>query len=205
MEYIYNNEPHPRNIIYIYDPVGGNGKTLLIKHTMFHNKGHLIGLDIARDVFQARRTNQYKDTVLVNITRTIPKSYNISELYHCLETIKDGTVFSPKYDSDQFFTRTPHVIIFANELPQRQTFLSFDRWEIYRIQDNKKMHKMSIQEINDIIVSQFRSEQEKIRNFGTKKQYDQLEAEGPRLWIEPNNDPERKRIDIRITSKYDIP
>jgi len=49
-----------------------------------------------------------------------------------LESIKNGLFFSGKYESTQVVMNSPHLIIFANEPPDKSK-MSADRWHIVRI------------------------------------------------------------------------
>lgn len=55
--------------------------------------------------------------------------------YASVETIKDGLVFSGKYEGGTRLYARPHVIIFANWLPD-MTKLSLDRWDIRTLANN---------------------------------------------------------------------
>ena len=52
--------------------------------------------------------------------------------YNAIEQLKDGLVFSSKYEGGVKMFNPPHVIIFANWLPDVKT-LSEDRWNIVNI------------------------------------------------------------------------
>lgn len=52
--------------------------------------------------------------------------------YPLLEHFKDGHVFSSKYESRNKEAKTPHVLVFSNQEPDRSK-LSQDRWNIHQI------------------------------------------------------------------------
>jgi len=54
--------------------------------------------------------------------------------YDFLEEVKNGYVFSSKYESRNKVFPSPHVVVFMNELPD-MTKLSKDRYEIIRLGD----------------------------------------------------------------------
>lgn len=65
----------------------------------------------------------------------------------------------------------PHVICFSNRLPN-PSYLSIDRWDIYRIKyTTKEIHKMSLDEVNDFMSDYVEWEKNKaIRELEEKKQ-----------------------------------
>lgn len=62
---------------------------------------------------------------LLNFTRTVEERVS----YEGLEAIKDGIFFCGKYESKQVIYDPPHVICFANFLPDKEA-LSKDRIKI---------------------------------------------------------------------------
>jgi hypothetical protein len=64
--------------------------------------------------------------------------------------MKNGTIFTSKYESDQFMTPHPHIFIFSNSLPTKPKAISDDRWQISRIsQKHKELVGMGEQEVID--------------------------------------------------------
>jgi hypothetical protein len=62
-------EPHPRNIYWIFDPIGNKGKSALVKKLCKDGIGHLLSWDEQRDVFHARSVHQHLKVVLFDLTR----------------------------------------------------------------------------------------------------------------------------------------
>ena len=59
--------------------------------------------------------------------------------YEVIESVKNGVVFSTKYESQMKVFKTPHVIIMANFAPD-ESKMSSDRWDIrYLTEDDQKM------------------------------------------------------------------
>lgn len=74
------------------------------------------------------------DAIIIwNLPRTICSSY-IS--YQAIESIKDGLICNNKFECGSFICNSPHVVIFANCLPEFDK-LSIDRWNIYKVNNNK--------------------------------------------------------------------
>lgn len=160
-------KPLPRQIVWIVDFIGNTGKSTLLKWFVFNQIGHTLGLEAPRDIALARKTNRNKDCVLFNFTRSIPPTYDIKNLYYMIENIKDGVVFSSKYESNDFTTDVPHIIIFSNILPQ-PNLLSFDRWKVFRINSNKELKQMSLQQINEVIEDNWNYCRETYKDFAPK-------------------------------------
>ncbi len=68
--------------------------------------------------------------VIIDLARTQAESVNY--FYQFIESLKNGVLFSPKYESGQKIFKPPHVFVFANYEPD-QTKLSADRWNIVQL------------------------------------------------------------------------
>ncbi|KAH3697560.1 hypothetical protein DPMN_085063 [Dreissena polymorpha] len=64
-----------------------------------------------------------------------PRSQEGSINYHFLELLKDGCIFSSKYESRVKTFTPPKVVCFANFPPMRDA-LSADRWWLFKVQDD---------------------------------------------------------------------
>ena len=62
----------------------------------------------------------------------IPRDNGNKISYKSIESIKNGVVYSPKYESKHKLFNSPHVICFANCLPEVEK-MSDDRWCIEEI------------------------------------------------------------------------
>ncbi len=63
--------------------------------------------------------------LFVNVTRQQVEHIQ----YSFLESVKDGLVFSPKYESGMKYLKPMHVVVLMNQLPD-MTLLSDDRYVI---------------------------------------------------------------------------
>lgn len=120
-------QPHPRKIIWYYDQDGGCGKTELCRHMVANVDGTLFltsaqGKDLVHQVVKARRPPKL---VILNLSRQSEGAFS----YASVESIKDGLVFSGKYEGGSKLFPRPHVVIFSNWYPDL-TKLSLDRWDI---------------------------------------------------------------------------
>lgn len=120
-------EPDDRTVYWFWDPVGCKGKTVLAKHICLNNPGEAIYVsgnygDIAFAI------NEHVRIVIWNL----PRGNNRAISYKALESVKDGILFSGKYESGMKIFNPPHVIVFANEEPDYSK-LSEDRWVVKKI------------------------------------------------------------------------
>lgn len=144
--------PDSRSITFVFDPVGAKGKSTFAKHYCWKQKGDILSWDRRSDLYHTRRMNRDKEIVFFDFTRSVPKSVDLRKLYSSIETIKNGVMFSAKYESDGFVTACPHVVILSNFLLYRPDAISIDRWDIYRIGAKyKTLIKMYETQCNDVI------------------------------------------------------
>lgn len=123
-----------RTVHWYWEPHGGRGKSALVKHICITRKGVLVVSGKAADIGYAIYTYCTNNgghgpaVVIVDIPRC-----NIDHVsVQAIESVKNGLLFSTKYESGQCIFDTPHVIIFANFPPPIET-MSQDRWHIVEI------------------------------------------------------------------------
>lgn len=133
---ILAEEPDERTIYWFCEPDGKVGKTQLLKYLCVNHGAILIGGKSADAFFNIKKSidaGTYKELVVCNIPRSSLDFIN----YGALECIKDGLVFSGKYESGQLVFNCPHLLVFANEKPDIKQ-MSADRWQIFDIRDLMK-------------------------------------------------------------------
>lgn len=123
-------EPNDRTINWVWDSKGNTGKTSLCKYLIIKMKAFYAYGD-AKDVKCALA--QSKDLPRI-ILIDIPRGGRID--YKLLEEIKNGLLFSGKYESKMIIMNSPHLVVFANRAPDTEK-LSQDRWNIMEIEENK--------------------------------------------------------------------
>lgn len=125
---IINMPPDKRTIHWFWEPDGNVGKTTLCKYLVVnHNALMLSGK--ANDMFHmiSKYPNKRK-LILIDV----PRSSQDFICYGAIEQIKNGLIFSGKYDCTQCVFNSPHVIVFANKKPDIEK-MSDDRWNIIKI------------------------------------------------------------------------
>lgn len=115
-------DPDDRAIFWFYDPDGGNGKTFLSKWLVQENGAFYMNGGKSADICFAY---QGERIVVFDYMRDHKEFVG----YGAIEQLKNGMFFSPKYQSVMKTFDTPHVIIFANFLLDKEK-LSKDRIHI---------------------------------------------------------------------------
>jgi len=135
LEEICSPVPDDRTIHWIFDPDGNNGKTSFCKYmyvkynAMLCTGGNIKDISCSIALLQkSGKDLNSKNIFIFNFPRCTEK---IS--YKSIEAVKDGLIFSPKYESSCLVFNSPHLICFANNMPNTDQ-LSMDRWKFYRIQ-----------------------------------------------------------------------
>lgn len=120
--------PDPRKVIWVYDKEGGAGKSWFCKWLAAKQGAQFFTnaktADIARAI-QFSRDPEHPAIICFNMTRKMETMVN----YAIIEAVKDGMVFSSKYDSCSKIGNRPHVVVMANFMPDMSA-MSADRWFI---------------------------------------------------------------------------
>lgn len=126
---IIAQEPDERSIHWFWESTGSVGKSQLAKYLGVHHGGIKLN-GKARDMYH--QLSKYPNPRLIVVD--IPRD-NIGYInYGAMEEMKNGYVFSGKFDGCQLIFDPPHVIVFANIMPDVTT-MSLDRWCIYNVED----------------------------------------------------------------------
>lgn len=125
---LYNRlirEPDDREIIFIVDVIGNQGKSWFARYFMqLHESAQIIVPGKKADM--AFVIDEDMKTFFFDCPRS--KQGDFIQ-YDFLEELKNGLIFSPKYESKLKYVKKPHVVVLMNEHPDR-TKLSEDRYSI---------------------------------------------------------------------------
>lgn len=127
---LIKTEPDDRSINWYWDKDGGVGKSALSKHILMNYNATLVG-GKANDAKYAIKgwmeSNPQKDLdiIIFDIPRANAEFIN----YGVFEEIKNGAIFSGKYESGCIMFNPLHIIVFANEHPDTSK-LSRNKWNI---------------------------------------------------------------------------
>lgn len=120
----------PRHIIWLINPVGNNGKTFLSYYLRDTCQAMRVPNVNSNDFAFAYR---YEKIVVFDYTRESRDHIN----YDLLEDLKNGSIWSPKYQSAvKTWKYNVKVICFSN-FPPKYEALSHDRWNVLELKDRK--------------------------------------------------------------------
>lgn len=119
---------HDRQIFWVYDPKGGCGKTDLANHLICNEKFLVLGNAKTADVALAWNG----ENVIFDYSRSQESHIN----YEVMEALKNGRIFSGKYNSCVKIYARPKVLVFANFLPADGK-MSEDKWFIHKVENGK--------------------------------------------------------------------
>jgi hypothetical protein len=122
-----SSKPDDRTITFIVDPTGNSGKTWFAKYWHKHHEDSQI-MEMAKKADMAYALDPTIRVLFVNCTRQQVDFLN----YSFLEAVKDGLVFSPKYESRTVKLNPCHVVVMMNKHPDL-TALSEDRYNIVEL------------------------------------------------------------------------
>lgn len=131
---IVSKKPDDRKVYWYWEPKGNKGKSALAKHLAIHY-GATKMEGCRKDCYfslmkkmEKVEEEAFPSTVIFDIPRCDGNKIN----YNVIEDIKNGYVFSSKYESSDMVLPPMHVIVFANFEPDIEK-LSEDRWIIRKL------------------------------------------------------------------------
>lgn len=124
---VVKTEPDPRTVYWRWDFSGNTGKSFFAKYLLAWHDAAIFTNGKLADMAYAYKN---ESIVIIDLARTQAESVNY--FYQFIESLKNGVLFSPKYESGQKIFKPPHVFVFANYEPD-QTKLSADRWNIVQL------------------------------------------------------------------------
>ncbi|WP_445772342.1 hypothetical protein [Rheinheimera sp.] len=137
---IVKGQPDDRTIYWYYETTGNTGKSLLTKYLTANYNAIMINTGKQAEILHAYK---YQPVIVFDLPRTLEQNESI---YTTMEVLKNGHYFSSKYDSKSVMTKVPHIIVFANYLPDTSK-LSKDRWNIKQIQPDYSTKQLHVRDI----------------------------------------------------------
>lgn len=132
--------PDSRTINWIYEPTGNVGKSFLAKY-LACKPGTIISSGKAADVFNQLNTAIEKGARPTLVILDVPRVIADFVSYQALEKLKDGCLYSGKYEGGTCIFPDLHVVAFANQKPTIEK-MSKDRWKIFEIKNNTLFQKI---------------------------------------------------------------
>jgi len=121
-----------RKIIWYYDEIGNSGKTWVSKLLYVNHGAAYFTNGKNADITFAYGG---EPIVIFDFSRSNEDSIN----YGVIESVKNGIMFSPKYEARTKMFSSPHVIVMANFKPAHGK-MSEDRWDIRTLEPEKSEH-----------------------------------------------------------------
>jgi len=131
-------EPDERQINWFWEKNGKVGKSYLCRYLNLKYPNMIICDGKKGDIFNAikslKERKDYDFTLPICVIMDIPRHNEGWENYGVIEQIKNGFVYSGKYEGGNLNFLTPHIYIFANFKPNMLKW-SKDRYNIVNIDD----------------------------------------------------------------------
>lgn len=124
--------PDDRKIRWYYDPVGGSGKSTLVKYVMANHDATMLDGALKDMQFMYVSAGMPR-IVFFDLVRTMPE--NLDHIYRMAEMLKNGVMPSPKYNSTVELFDPPHVIIMSNSMPASGKWTS-DRLDLIQLTED---------------------------------------------------------------------
>ncbi len=125
--------PDKRKVHWYWENIGNTGKSFLVKYLAMTEK-IILADGKSRDIFNQVKVMMDQKMIPKIIILDIPRT-NLEYInYSALELLKNGTVYSGKYEGGLLIFPIPHVFVFANREPNVNK-LSEDRWDIQDVKD----------------------------------------------------------------------
>lgn len=128
---ILDAPPDPRKINWFWEESGNVGKSYLCKYLAL-TRDVIICEGKKADIFNQVKAVIDEGKIPKVVLMDIPRSAAGYVSYGALEALKNGLMYSGKYEGGQCVFPHPHVICFANTIPDIGA-MSNDRWVINEI------------------------------------------------------------------------
>lgn len=119
--------PNSRTIIFVVDEQGNKGKSYFAAF-LERNRSNVQVMKCGKRDDMAFELDESVEILVIDVSRSSAKFLN----YQFLEDVKDGRVFSPKYESHTKRFNSPHLVVMMNEEPD-MACLSEDRYKVVKI------------------------------------------------------------------------
>jgi len=122
-----------RKIIYIYGPIGMEGKTFLLKYLWGKDKAEWLPYCINYEkIMQNAYAKGAAKVFIMDMPRAVRKDKQ-EEIYGAIETLKGGMSYDSRYSYKELFFDPPQIVVYSNSVPD-WGLLSRDRWNCWTLQ-----------------------------------------------------------------------
>lgn len=129
---IIDTEADDRTVHWYWSKKGGIGKSQFCKYLIVKKNAIFISKGSNADIMYVLMNSNIDTSPAVVIN--LPKSQGNNVCYDAIESIKDGIIFSPKYESGYKVFNSPHIFVFANE-PPKQNKMFMERFIVTELTD----------------------------------------------------------------------
>lgn len=133
VEKICIDEPDGRSINWIYDKIGGSGKSMFCKYMYVKHKAIVIQGGKLSDIVNIIFNTNMDDVNCIVID--IPRCTKNKVSYSAIECILNGMITNTKYETGIKVFNSVNVVVMSNFEPELEK-LSLDRWKVFKIEDN---------------------------------------------------------------------
>jgi hypothetical protein len=137
-------QPHDREIMFIVDTVGNTGKSWFARRLSISKEFKSQYMTPGKLVDMAYALEEDVTVLLMDCPRSRIELFQ----YDFVEYVKNGMLFSSKYESRMKRLSPCHVVVFMNEHPDT-TKLSMDRYNVVVV--DKTLAQHNLRDMNDII------------------------------------------------------
>lgn len=130
-QHLLHDAPDPREIIFVVDETGNMGKSWFCMNLLKHHPTRVQYMTPSKVDNMSYVLQEDIDILLMDCPRSRQDTFQ----YDFIEYIKNGVVFSAKYDSRNKFLPPCHVAVFMNQHPEMER-LSRDRYRIMTLDDS---------------------------------------------------------------------
>lgn len=137
---IVKGPANDRHVLWICDLDGNTGKSIFTKMMGFKFDALPLCYANAKDLINLVSQFMHKRAYIFDLTRSKPTDHSVNDVYSVIEQVKGGTIINTKYQTSIQYMNSPHVIVFANYMPDQKK-LSLDRWKFYKIENMELKNK----------------------------------------------------------------
>lgn len=130
-----------RQILWIFDISGSIGKSTFSDYLEFYHNAISLTNSASRDIAHAY---DRQSIVAFDFERSVDEKIN----YGVIENLKNGKIFSSKYDSKSKRFTKPKIIVFSNFAPDTSK-LTTNRWHILIYENNELILELNGMNDND--------------------------------------------------------
>lgn len=140
---ILKGTPDKRKILWYWDKKGNVGKSAFCKFICCNMNAIMLGggsKDMMKGIHgYEEKEGDYPDIIIGDYPRDNIDKFN----YGAWEMIKNGHVYNSKYESGQMIFNIPHIVIFCNEEPCKNSW-SKDRYHIKEIKNDDLIYSIKL-------------------------------------------------------------